>query len=746
MPAAAPLAVPGLLTVLGVVLWPWLQPNPTHTLLALGALSLIALVVGERGLGWLATWAAALCLGLTAPGLRAPGPLLDGPVQLRGEVVELRGGQAILQVSHLGPTPLTGPVALSGAGALTVGDRVSVRGEARPLRREALPGEPDPVRDDLLRGLRSGVRAQSTLTLGPHPGPTPPDPFEHATHRGLLRALAVGDRAGLDDDTKALLRRTGTTHLVSVSGLHFVMIAAMASGVVTALIRPLSLLRPRGGLNRLAPLAGLGALLAFGALVGWPLPAVRAAWMTAGVVAGQATARGANPWNLLGLAALVMVVCEPSAARSVSAWLSFGAVVGMLTVGAKLSRMVPPDLPWLVKGLAGALTTTLGATAGTLPVSAWIFQELSLSAPLANLVAIPLTSIFATPGALLALGGGGIVPLAIADGACEATILWLRLVDAPVAHPAAGPLGAALIALACLSARRHGLAGVLALCSLLRLMPAEGLHVTFYAIGQGDAALVQLPGYTALIDAGPPGDEVLRALRRAGIREVDELWVSHPHPDHMGGALAVVEGVKVGALRVSRPPRPDEVAYQDLWRAAAMAGTPAHDLTHPPGHPALTVLHPSPTERFDEVNDESITLLLRHGAHSLLFPGDVEAEGEAALLKAWDTLGLGPITALKVAHHGSRTSSDPALLARLQPLLAIFSCGVDNRFGHPHPEVVRRYAASLQHRTDRQGTLQLRSDGQTMWRRSHLPGRGFSPWASLPPSTSRGTAGSPTWR
>ncbi|MBK9647420.1 MAG: ComEC/Rec2 family competence protein [Deltaproteobacteria bacterium] len=737
MPSSAPLLIPGLLTALGVVLWPWLQPNPAHTLLALGALALIALAVGERGLGWLATWAAALCLGLTAPGLRAPGPLLDGPVQLRGEVVEVRGGRAILQVSQLGATPLTGPVELSGGGDLRVGDRVSVRGEARPLGREALPGEPDPVRDDLLRGLRSGVRAQSTLVLGAFPGPAPPDPFEHATHRGLLRALALGDRAGLDDDTKALLRRTGTTHLVSVSGLHFVMIAAMASGIVTALIRPLSLLRPQGGLNRLAPLAGLGALLAFGELVGWPIPAVRAGWMTAGVVAGQATARGANPWNLLGLAAGVMVVCEPSAARSVSAWLSFGAVIGMLTVGAKLGRMIPPDLPWLVKGLAGAVTTTLGATAGTLPVSVWIFQELSLTAPLANLVAIPLTSIFATPGALLALGGGGVLPLAIADGACEATILWLRLIDAPVAHPAAGPLGAALIVLACLSARHHGLAGVFALLSLLRLLPAEGLHVTFFAIGQGDAALIQLPGYTALIDAGPPGDDVLRALRRAGIREVDELWVSHPHPDHMGGAKDVVEGLKVGALRITRPPLPDEAAFQDLWRAAALAGTPARGLEVPPGHPALTILHPKPGEHFDEVNDQSITLLLRHGAHSLLFPGDVEAEAEAALITTWDKLGLGPITALKVAHHGSRTSSDPALLARLQPLLAIFSCGVDNRFGHPHPDVVRRYAASLQHRTDRQGTLQLRSDGQTMWRRSHLPGRGFSVWSALPPSTSR---------
>ena len=110
MPTAAPLLIPGLLTALGVVLWPWLQPNPAHTLLALGALALIALAVGERGLGWVATWAAALCLGLTAPGLHAPGPLLDGPVQLRGEVVEVRGSRAILQVSHLGPSSLTGPV------------------------------------------------------------------------------------------------------------------------------------------------------------------------------------------------------------------------------------------------------------------------------------------------------------------------------------------------------------------------------------------------------------------------------------------------------------------------------------------------------------------------------------------------------------------------------------------------------------------------------------------------------------
>jgi competence protein ComEC len=579
------------------------------------------------------------------------------------------------------------------------------------------------------------LRAQEVQVLGPDQATR--EGFEGARHAGVLRALALGDRAGLAPETDALLRRTGTRHLLAISGLHVGLVAGLGAALGRWLARPIVLLGPslaQGWLRALPVVLGLCSGWSYAVLAGSPVSARRALWMVAGALIGVASGRGVRSWNLLGGAALVLALVSPWEVRGLAFCLSFSAVAGILWTVPLLSRWVPPDLPWLVRWAVGSVGATLGATAGTLPWVAWVFQEVAWTSPWANLVAVPLVGGVAVPAALLTVVG---VPgaLVVADGAVGVALAWLAWVDGPVAHPAVGPWGAGLLAAAVLSLRRPGLALWWVLLATLRVRPVGVLVVTFLAVGQGDAALVELPdGRRLLVDGGPPSSRVLRWLRREGITHLDEVVLSHPHPDHGGGLLPVVEALSVGALRVPRLPRADEDGFVALWLAAREQGVPVVG-PHESALAGVRVLHPSPAflAAHDDLNEASVVLRVTHGDTALLLTGDVEDAGEAALLAA----GLEPASWLKVPHHGSLTSSSPAFIAAVQPSVVVASSGVDNRFRHPRPGVVSRYlrAGAQVLRTDTLGTVQLRSDGVHETWRSWQPGQGWSPWRTLGPWT-----------
>jgi competence protein ComEC len=233
-------------------------------------------------------------------------------------------------------------------------------------------------------------------------------------------------------------------------------------------------------------------------------------------------------------------------------------------------------------------------------------------------------------------------------------------------------------------------------------------QVDFLAIGQGDGALIQLPdGRTVLVDAGPPSAQPLFWLRRQGITHIDEVLISHPHPDHYGGVLPILEALSVGAVRVPRGPVEGEEDYARIWSLAQSKGVPILTGQDPVLDPQrLQIHHPEPSflaQFKDDPNEISLVLELRDGGHRVLFTGDVEDAGEHAL----SALNLGPIDVLKVAHHGSHTSSNPRLMAQWQPRLAVISCGVDNRFRHPRPQTLWTHRAWPVLRTDQDGTVQL---------------------------------------
>lgn len=250
----------------------------------------------------------------------------------------------------------------------------------------------------------------------------------------------------------------------------------------------------------------------------------------------------------------------------------------------------------------------------------------------------------------------------------------------------------------------------------------EGLlEVHFIDVGQGDAALIRTPqGRIILIDGGPAGagEAVLRYLAERKISRIDLLVGTHPHEDHIGGLTAVLDKLPVDRV-VDSGRTHTSLTYERYltlieqkkipFEIARAGNKIALDSTI-----ALQVLHPGPDTESSSLNNSSVVLRLSYGEVEFLFTGDVEKEGEAEMLERG--YRSAPSTVLKVAHHGSSSSSTGAFLKAAAPVLAIISAGRDNVYGHPHEETLERLieAGASIYRTDLQGSIVITTDGSTV--------------------------------
>ncbi len=715
--------------LIGLWLYPEVQPEPAQCLAGIAALALLALLALLPGLrsgraALLALGGIGLLLGLLLPARLPDPPRLRGEWGLAGEVASAGGREAILSLEAAAPHgagwgPVRGRVLVRfPEQAPPMGSAVLVRGRAAPVDPTFLPGAPDPAR----RALRAGYRTRLTAREVSAPGDRPLSlDLAGAAHAGLLRALIDGDRSGIPPEVLARMQRTGTTHLLSISGLHIGLAALCCGGIGWLIGRPLALIWPWGGLRWLAAAAAVAGAGMYAEIAGWPVPAIRAVWVSAAAAGLGALHLRPDPAALLSLAMIGVLTGDPDAIHSVSFQLSFGAMIGMLLVPQRLTRWLPPDAPRWLRWPAEALAAGIGATAGTFPVTSYHFQDFPPLSTLANLWAVPLIGSFATPALLLSQllpAPFGPLLLRLADGACGIGLWGLQFFDVAPWHPAVSFPMALLLGLAVWMRRRLLPALALTAYALWPAQPPEPdrLQIVFFSIGQGDAALVRWPdGRDWLIDGGPPGRDLLLELRRRGVRALDMILLSHPHPDHLGGLLPVAEALPVRRLRAPLPPDPapddapdDAPDADDFARLAALIPDARYGIGDP--EPGAEWLHPAPgfTGPRDPVNDQSLVVRLTWGARRFLFAGDIEAAGEAALLASGQDLRA---DLLKVPHHGSRTSSSATLLSAVQPGWALISCGFENRYRHPSPEVLGRYQGVTVLRTDRMGTVIVSSDG-----------------------------------
>ena len=537
--------------------------------------------------------------------------------------------------------------------------------------------------------------------------------------RGVLVALAIGDQDAIAADDWRVFWRTGVGHLMSISGLHITMLAALAFAIAFAAWVRVPALALRIPARKAAVVAGIGAALAYSLMTGYAVPAQRTFVMLAAIAGCVLLDRHGSASRVLALAALAVLAVDPWAVLSAGFWLSFGAVAAIFYVMALRTG---------VQGrVARAVTEQLAVTAVMLPMLLALFQEVSVVSPLANAFAIPFVSLGVVP---LTLAGAflGVEPLlAAAHGLMLALMSPLeRLAEWPFAMleshaPAPWTIAAGIVGCAWLLAPRGfplrglGLLWLVPMFAVAPPRPAAGeAWLDVLDVGNGLAVVVRTSRHALAYDTGPSwnadsdsgGRIVVPFLRGEGVRDLDLLVISHADDDHAGGAASVAE---------SRQPR---------WLLSSLAASdPLHEaVDHTTRCEAgqawrwdgvdFRVLHPAASVYVEsgkrKENDRSCVIQVSTPAAAMLLTGDVEARAEREMLSR-DASALRSDIVL-VPHHGSKSSSSEPFIDAVSPRVALFSVGHRNRFRHPHDAVVARYAERgiERRRTDREGALHLR--------------------------------------
>lgn len=599
--------------------------------------------------------------------------------------------------------------------ALLLDEGVRATGSVRPLGQHRLDAFVFSPRAMLERG-RGALRHHIQRALDGKP------------YAGVIVALVMGDQRAVSQSDWTIFNRTGIGHLVSISGLHITMIAALFSALVQWLWRfsffTQASLPLRLPAQRAAAVAGVMAALVYVALAGFGVPAQRTLLMLSVVAAALWLGRITSVSQVLCAALIAVLLLDPWAVLWPGFWLSFGAIACILfaSVGRAGEQV---QTRW--QSLISAARTQYAVTLGLVPLSVLLFAQVSLVGPLANAVAIPLVSFVVTPLSLL----GSVLPAPLADwlllaahsvvAALAQGLEWLAALPLAVWQaPQPDALSFALAAagmLWLLAPRGWPLRwlGVLAWLPLLIAQPAspqQGIWITAFDIGQGNALLIETASHRLLYDTGPAysadadsgGRVLLPYLHARGISRLDGMVISHSDSDHSGGAMTVLNGIDVGWVSSSLPASNTIVQRAPNHHACATGQSWSWDgvrfemLQPTTGSYAQASLKP---------NARSCTLKISYQNYSVLLAGDIEAAQERALLERLpDRL---PSTILLAPHHGSGTSSTPAFLAAVHPQLALFQVGYRNRYHHPKPEVYARYAelGIRRLRTDETGALEI---------------------------------------
>ncbi len=514
-----------------------------------------------------------------------------------------------------------------------------------------------------------------------------------------IKALAVDDRSALTRAQWELMRRTGTAHLLAISGLQITLAAGWCFALCRYLLGLAWAWRQDYLVLRAAWLASALAAWAYTLVAGAGVPSVRAAVMVGCAALAALRGRRALSWDTLLASLVTLVVWDPLCLLGSGLWLSFGAVAVLVALSGYREQLSALRMAWrthLIMALALA------------PLTAVLFGQVPWCAPLANLLAVPWSNVFVVPLVLLGMVCAPWAPMAAAllwDCAArlwaplEQLLGWMAQAPPLSLHHDIGLVGALLwsggLALLALPRALPG-RSLGALLLVVALLPrerslAEGeFRITQLDVGQGLAVLVRTRRYTLLYDSGPRwwdgGDAgesvVVPALRALGVARLDDLLISHADLDHAGGAASIVAQLPVARVLTSE-------AIASLRNVVT---TPCRTpLRWQRDGVTFEILHPALGEHNAPRNDSSCVLAVYGAYGRLLLSGDIEVNVEEILL-AHDRRALAA-EILSVPHHGSTTSSSPAFVRAVRPRIALIAAGLHNRYQLPQAEVVARYRA-----------------------------------------------------
>ncbi|MDT8421006.1 MAG: DNA internalization-related competence protein ComEC/Rec2 [Desulfuromonadales bacterium] len=690
------------------------------------------------------------------------------PVVVEGEVLRVtaRGpGKSSVDVaaqlvSSQGiATRVAGPVRLyldNGYPELLYGDRIRFRSRLRRLRMFGTPGEFDQPRHLAYSGIRVTAYlsdAGSIVKLGAAAA----SPMRRLARwklqcgrmidrsvpegpAALVRALTLGDRGSISGDQRRLLARTGVAHLFAISGLHMGLLALFGyQALLWGYRRFPGLLRWQPP-QRVLPLLLLPLLLAYLALTGDALSTRRAFALCCCAAVLLAWRRRVAPMQLLTSVAFLFLLLEPLALWQASFQLSFAGVAGILCW--KRYWLLPTvKLPGIFKKFLQIVLITLAANLATMPLVLLNFHLLSLAGLVNNLFAIPMVTLLAVPAGLAGLLLTNCSQFLAETGfvLCGKVLeLTLKCAESVAEIPA---LDAAHLFLS--PAQLIGITG----CALTLLLPWKrvvvpcllliclggwayadltvrgvDLALTAFSVGQGESMLLTLKGGRHLLvdggglhsDSFDVGERLLApALGQLGVKQLEAILLTHDHPDHRKGLIYILDHFPVKEFWW---PLDGKLLNDDLREALLRHNIPVRRFSRGwtevvTAAADLELFCYVPDQESVMPNDRSVVLYARHGQDGLLLTGDLERSGTAMLLDG----GIpGPVTLLKLPHHGSRNSGSHLLLQTLKPQIALVSAGYRNHYRFPADEVVGEVLeleAEL-YRTDLHGTVRFVSDGQ----------------------------------
>lgn len=610
-------------------------------------------------------------------------------------------------------------------------------------------------------GLRNGL-AQSLARVLPEP------------QAALAQGILLGIRENIPQPVKEDFVRTGTAHLLAISGLHLGIVAGIMLSLGIWLL---------GRRYYLYVWLALAAIWLYALLTGLHPPVVRGAIMASLFLTAELLGRQRSAITALTFAAAVMVGLSPYILDDAAFQLSFLAMAGLVFLFPPLCSLGRRSVKAVLgeEGVAAtaasfasdSLSVSIAAVIAVWPVVAYYFGIISFVGPLATFLLLPalpviiLVSVIAGIAGIIFLVAGQVIgwlawlflsymlavsnwlassPLAFIDveplspawlwlyySVLAAVVILGRKIRAGGMPKLAAGLSSGVSRSIDLVSQRNVKWAMPPLATMAVLvwfiaatMPDDKLQVSFLDVGQGDAILIQQGTQQVLIDGGPGPQQVNLELGRQmpfWDRTLELVILTHPDQDHLTGLVEVLKRFHVE--KVLAPNWDGDSALYEEWQRQIEGKNIEKIAAHAGQQIALagatlTVLHPPDASwqsgNEDIGDDNSTVLLLKMGRASFLLTADIGLEAEFHLIAK---RGADKSTVLKVAHHGSDTSTTQEFLDTVSPQMAIISVGAENKFGHPSPEVVDRLERKLDadniYRTDRHGTITITTDGERLW-------------------------------
>ncbi len=571
--------------------------------------------------------------------------------------------------------------------------------------------------------------------------------------QGLLRTVLLGEKSSLSPNIRSRFTKAGIAHLLSISGLHlgffaFLIFQLLRGSLLWGL--PPATLERLGACCKASQLTAaltIPCLILYVLLVGGRTATIRALIMVSAYLISILLERERDLYNTLALAALIILIWRPSSIMEVDFQLSFGVVFFLITA-VELTPKSKRTYIWLFNALIIPLVASLAAG----PLTALHFQQISVTGFAANILIVPLASLLIPLGMLACCAS---LLHTVMGGVLLAPCLWLLrlilfLADIFSRFPGAGThvfpptiwqlsayyllLYAGLKSFRSKTARRVVLP-LLIITGFASWRPSadnnhERMRVTYIDVGQGSASLIEFPtGQTMLIDGGGSSNDrfdiganvVAPLLRYRGVKRIDTMVLTHPHPDHLNGLKSVLRQFEVGEIWEGCQPEEDNWqkfnshSYRRFKILAAKFKVPCRRLAAKQkfrfGEVSVQALHPPAKGFRSGVNDQSLVLRLRYKNVSFLFAGDITAKGQKYMVKSHaDTLSS---TVLLAPHHGALDGYQTDFLNSVKPETAVFSAGRFNKYRHPNRRVLKAYnERRIQgYRIDTQGAVTITTDG-----------------------------------